>query len=133
MKLIHKHSGFTLIEILIVVTILLSLSILGTIKYLSVVEENNISLDIINARTIAEGIKLAGLSGAIDLNKDVKDASISNDKLSKFIDSTVKPKSKHYGGGDSDFTYSIAKQNITIMANGLEVYPSPNRANNSGD
>ncbi len=133
MKILHKRKGFTLIEILIVVTILLSLSVLGAMKYMSIVEQNNINLDRINARTIAEGIKLAGLSGAIDLNKDVSGASIEDPELAKFIDTSIVPKSKHFGGNSARFTYSISKQNVTVHANGLVVYPDTSKQKTLGD
>ncbi len=114
--------GFTLIEILIVVTILLSLSVIGAIKYVSVVEQNNINLDIVNARTLAEGIKIAGLSGAIDLKKDVVDQPITDPDLESFLDTSIIPHSKKYGENNSKFVYSIKNQRIKISANGITVY-----------
>ncbi|MDO4711198.1 MAG: prepilin-type N-terminal cleavage/methylation domain-containing protein [Peptostreptococcaceae bacterium] len=122
----HKKSGFTLIEILIVVTILLSLTFIGAIKYIDVVEENNINLDIVNARTIAEGIKMAGLAGAIDLKTNVSNAPITGSALEKYIDTDITPKSKKYLGTErSGFVYSIKDQKITISANSHVVYPQP--------
>lgn len=119
----QNRFGFTLIEILIVITILLSLSFLGAIKYIDVVEQNNINLDIVNARTIAEGIKLAGLSGAIDLKKDVANQPINSPSLSKFIDGEIVPLSKKYGSNNATFSYSISNQKILIKANGMVLYP----------
>lgn len=123
---IHKK-GFTLIEILIVITILLSLSVLGALRYMDIVEENNKSLDIINARTIAEGVKLAGISGKIDLKSNVSNQSIDTETLAKFIDGDIKPKSKEYGGDSGVFTYSISNQKISVSANGKILYPEPTK------
>lgn len=123
MKLLCKKSGFTLIEILIVITILLSLSVLGAIKYIDVVEDNNINLDIVNARSIAEGIKLAGIAGAIDLKQDVNAQPITNPALSKYLETDIVPQSKKFGENSSKFLYSINNQKITIIANNHIVYP----------
>lgn len=117
--------GFTLIEILIVITILLSLSVLGALKYISVVEENNVNLDLVNARTIAEGVKLAGLSNAIDLKTDVSNQPINSEALKKYLDGDMKPKSKKYGENNASFVYSIQDQKITVSANGQTLYPLP--------
>lgn len=128
-KLYYKRNAFTLIEILIVITILLSLSVLGAIKYISVVEENNINLDLVNARTIAEGVKLAGVSNAIDLKTDVSNQPIDSAALSKYLDGEMKPKSKKYGANNAAFTYSISNQKITVSANGQILYPLPKTTN----
>ena len=119
-----KKKGFTLIEIMIVVAIVLSLSIIASIKYMDILESNNVKLDIINARTIAEGIELAGISGDIDLNVNVSNMTINNEKLKKYIDVTVVPKSKKYSSNNPSFLYTIQNKKVFIFANGQELYPN---------
>lgn len=120
-----KKNGFTLIEIMIVVAIILSLSILASIKYMDIVETNNAKLDIINARVIAEGIELAAISGDINLNTNVSHASINNVKFQKYFDTSVVPKSKKYSSDTPAFTYSIDDHKIKVYANNKELYPNP--------
>lgn len=120
-----KKRGFTLIEIMVVVAIILSLSILASIKYMDIVESNNVKLDLINARVIAEGIELAGISGDINLNANVTNKSINDEILKKYFDTSVVPKSKKYSSDNPSFTYSIDNQKVKIIANGKELYPNP--------
>lgn len=117
--------GFTLIEIMVVVAIILSLSILASIKYMDIVESNNVKLDLINARVIAEGIELAGISGDINLNTNISNKSINDEILKKYFDTSVVPKSKKYSSDNPSFTYSIDNQKVKIIANGKELYPNP--------
>ena len=120
----HKRKGFTLIEILIAVTILLAVSFVGVIRYANMVEENNVKIDIINAKTIADGINIAILSDAID-DSNVSNKSIIDDDLDAYFDTKIKPKSKACGGKNgAGFTYSIENKKVSIEANGIELYPS---------
>lgn len=118
-----RRKGFTLIELLIVIAIILSLSIVVSIKYLNVVESNNAKIDIINARVIAEGIKLAAISGDVDINQNISNQSINNKVFENYFDVNTTPKSKKYSD-NSGFLYSIKEQKIIISANGLEIYPN---------
>lgn len=119
----HKRKGFTLIEILISITILLAISFIGVIKYVNVVEENNVKIDIINAKTIADGINIAILSDAIDAPQ-ITGGSVSDSKLEPYLDTTIKPKSKKYGGKNGNFTYNVSdKGQVTVSANNTQVYP----------
>lgn len=88
------------------------------------VEENNIKIDIINAKTIADGIHIAILSDAID-GTDVNQQPIDNDKLEPYFDTKITPKSKAFGGKNKGtFTYSISGKKISIHANNKELYPT---------
>lgn len=119
---VQKRNGFTLIEILIAITILLAVSFIGLLKYVDVVEENHVKVDLINAKTIADGVQIAILSNAIE-GKDATNQSIANEKLSNYFDTTITPKSKQFGGTKSAFTYSISGKNVTVTANGIQAYP----------
>lgn len=119
----RKRKGFTLIEILISVAILLALTFIGAFKFINVVEENNVKIDVINAKTIADGINMAMLSGVTVSDNPSGSALTNPSELSKFFDTTVKPKSKKYGKDKGFYTYSIKEQEIYIYAGGQQVYP----------
>lgn len=122
MKKSGNKRGFTLIELLISMTILIAITFITAFKYINVVEENNTKVDIINAKTIADGIKIASLSG-VQINKDGGNINSPAD-LSNYFDTEIKPKSKTYGSGeDSSFTYQVKENTIIIMAGGKQVYP----------
>lgn len=119
----RKRKGFTLIEILISVAILLALTFIGAFKFINVVEENNVKIDVINAKTIADGINMAMLSGVTVSDNPSGSALTNPSELSKFFDTTVKPKSKKYGKDKGSYTYSIKEQEIYIYAGGQQLYP----------
>ena len=73
----RKRKGFTLIEILISVAILLALTFIGAFKFINVVEENNVKIDVINAKTIADGINMAMLSG-VTVSDNTSGSALTN-------------------------------------------------------
>ena len=114
-----KRKGFTLIEIIISITILLALTVLGVVKYVNVVEENNIKIDIINAKTLADGVQMAYMAGVIDETS----SKSNNSELSSYIDTTVTTKSKEYGKNEP-YSYSFEGSQVIIhSSNNKQLYP----------
>lgn len=125
MNKVKKRAGFTLIEILISITILLTLTVLGAIKYVGVLEENNIKLDHINAKTVADGVHMAILSGVID---DKSSIDSNSEQLSNFIDTSITTKSKKYSKGSS-FSCKVTEGVITVTVSDKILYPYPEQTN----
>ena len=106
-----KRRGFTLIELVMVVAILGTLSSIALVKFTDVGKESKINSDYITASNIATATKLA-------INDGVSDISL--DKLSKegYIEGTPKPQSEEGG-----FVVSIDNGNINVKVGEKVFYP----------
>ncbi|CEQ10730.1 type IV pilin PilA [[Clostridium] sordellii] len=106
-----KRRGFTLIELVMVVAILGTLSSIALIKFTDVGKESKINSDYITASNIATATKLA-------INDGVSDITL--DKLSKegYIEGTPKPQSEEGG-----FVVSIDDGNINVKVGEKVFYP----------
>ncbi|AUN13022.1 type IV pilin PilA [[Clostridium] sordellii] len=106
-----KRRGFTLIELVMVVAILGTLSSIALVKFTDVGKESKINSDYITASNIATATKLA-------INDGVSDITL--DKLSKegYIEGTPKPQSEEGG-----FVVSIDNGNINVKVGEKVFYP----------
>ncbi|CEK31698.1 type IV pilin PilA [[Clostridium] sordellii] len=106
-----KRRGFTLIELVMVVAILGTLSSIALVKFTDVGKESKINSDYITASNIATATKLA-------INDGVSDITL--DKLSKegYIEGTPKPQSEEGG-----FVVSIDDGNINVKVGEKVFYP----------
>lgn len=106
-----KRRGFTLIELVMVVAILGTLSSIALVKFTDVGKESKINSDYITASNIATATKLA-------INDGVSDITV--DKLSKegYIEGTPKPQSEEGG-----FVVSIDNGNINVKVGEKVFYP----------
>ncbi|CEO15595.1 type IV pilin PilA [[Clostridium] sordellii] len=106
-----KRRGFTLIELVMVVAILGTLSSIALVKFTDVGKESKINSDYITASNIATATKLA-------INDGVSDITL--DKLSKegYIEGTPKPQSEEGG-----FIVSIDNGNINVKVGEKVFYP----------
>ena len=106
-----KRRGFTLIELVMVVAILGTLSSIALVKFTDIGKESKINSDYITASNIATATKLA-------INDGVSDITL--DKLSKegYIEGTPKPQSE--AGG---FVVSIDNGNINVKVGEKVFYP----------
>ncbi|CEN76916.1 type IV pilin PilA [[Clostridium] sordellii] len=106
-----KRRGFTLIELVMVVAILGTLSSIALVKFTDVGKESKINSDYITASNIATATKLA-------INDGVSDITL--DKLSKegYIEGTPKPQSEEGG-----FVVSIDNGNINVKVGEKIFYP----------
>ncbi|WP_338560556.1 prepilin-type N-terminal cleavage/methylation domain-containing protein [Paraclostridium sordellii] len=106
-----KRRGFTLIELVMVVAILGTLSSIALVKFTDVGKESKINSDYITASNIATATKLA-------INDGVSDITL--DKLSKegYIEGTPKPQSEEGG-----FIVSIDDGNINVKVGEKVFYP----------
>ena len=118
----RKRKGFTLIEILISVAILLALTFIGAFKFINVVEENNVKIDVINAKTIADGINMAMLSGVTVSDNPSGSALTNPSELSKFFDKRLNQRVKsmvktrdptHTPLKNKKYTYMLAGSSCT--------------------
>lgn len=106
-----KRRGFTLIELVMVVAILGTLSSIALVKFTDVGKGSKINSDYITASNIATATKLA-------INDGVSDITL--DKLSKegYIEGTPKPQSEEGG-----FVVSIDDGNINVKVGEKVFYP----------
>lgn len=106
-----KRRGFTLIELVMVVAILGTLSSIALVKFTDVGKESKINSDYITASNIATATKLA-------INDGVSDITLY--KLSKegYIEGTPKPQSEEGG-----FVVSIDNGNINVKVGEKVFYP----------
>ncbi|CEJ72326.1 type IV pilin PilA [[Clostridium] sordellii] len=106
-----KRRGFTLIELVMVVAILGTLSSIALVKFTDVGKESKVNSDYITASNIATATKLA-------INDGVSDITL--DKLSKegYIEGTPKPQSEEGG-----FVVSIDDGNINVKVGEKVFYP----------
>ncbi|CEO27097.1 pilus assembly FimT family protein [Paraclostridium sordellii] len=106
-----KRRGFTLIELVMVVAILGTLSSIALVKFTDVGKESKVNSDYITASNIATATKLA-------INDGVSDITL--DKLSKegYIEGTPKPQSEEGG-----FVVNIDDGNINVKVGEKVFYP----------
>lgn len=126
-KYSFNNKGFTLIELLVVITILVALTLLGTYKYFNIVEENKQSIDISNAKILAEAVSVAEATGKLKIDKN--STEVSFESLKDILNKEVKPTSKKYSGENKDgkFIIKVTKSGndfeTEISANGEVLYP----------
>lgn len=112
--------GFTLVEILVVMTILIALTLFGVTKYMNIVEDNKQKIDIANARNMAEAVSIKIAMG--DSFDD--DSNITTSHLNELIDGKMKPMSKMYSEGDATFVAKIVNKEVKIYAGSQIVFPN---------
>jgi type IV pilin len=122
-KLSHRN-GFTLIEIIISITLLLLIATYGMLKYQNVKESAQQKLDIANAVSFAETLELALMDNPNCFNN--KQTIQSTDPIvTKYTHSVLVAKSKKYSG---PFNAAINKTSsdeykFVITANNYTIYP----------
>ncbi|WP_042276003.1 type II secretion system protein [[Clostridium] dakarense] len=119
-----KKKGFTLVEMVLVVTILGVLSSIAFMKFGGVQEKAQKNADYIAASNIATAINL-GINDRVineENNKDILEVLKNNG----YISSIPKPQSTT---GEFDITVD-GKGDITIEAGGTKFYPRDETVNN---
>lgn len=118
-----KKKGFTLVEMVLVVTILGILSSIAFMKFGGVQEKAQENADYIAASNIATAINL-GINDMViteDNEKNILEALKSNG----YISSIPKPQST-----TGEFDITVNKGDITIEAGGTKFYPRDEDVNN---
>ncbi|WP_455538080.1 competence type IV pilus major pilin ComGC [Terrisporobacter sp.] len=115
MKKISKEKGFTLIEMVIVITIIGILSSIAVAKYSKVQENAKKNADYATAANLAT----AAMISISDGNTEVSPESLSSGGYIQFV-----PKSKSSKG--KPFVIAADGDNVTVTIDGVTFYPKPN-------
>ena len=109
-----KRRGFTLIELVMVVAILGTLSSIALVKFTDVGKDSKINSDYVAASNIATAAKLA-------LNSNVDEGKINLNYLvsEKYLESTPKPQSVN----DKEFKVYVSDGNVTVKIDEETFYP----------
>ena len=108
-----KRRGFTLIELVIVIAILGTLSSIALVKFTDVGKDSKVNSDYVTASNIATAAKLA-------LNSGVEDITLSNLIKEGYIEGNPKPQSKE----DEEFLVSKDEKGvINVLVGEEKFYP----------
>jgi type IV pilus assembly protein PilA len=113
-----KRKGFTLIELVIVVAILGTLSSIALVKFTDVGKDSKVNSDYVTASNIATAAKLA-------LNSDVDESSINLKYLvdKNYFEGNPMPQSE-----DGTFELEVADGNVTVKIGDKKFYPKSSEA-----
>ena len=117
-----KKQGFTLVEMVIVITILGILSGIGFLKFGEVQQTAKINADKVAASGLVTATNLAIQSGEIDINKANNDTDIIQELVTKgFITVAPRPQSKDK---ESSFKVEISeKGDVSVLIDKEPFYP----------
>ncbi|MDU1539354.1 MAG: type II secretion system protein [Paeniclostridium sordellii] len=109
-----KRRGFTLIELVMVVAILGTLSSIALVKFTDVGKDSKVNSDYVTASNIATAAKLA-------LNSNVDEGNINLNYLvnEKYLESIPKPQSIN----DKEFEVYVNNGNVTVKIDQETFYP----------
>lgn len=112
-----KRQGFTLVEMIIVVTILGILASIAIVKYGKVEANARKNIDYTNAANIASAATIAMSEG---LPSD--QITVSNLLTKGYLNSEPVPQSV-----DGDFTIEVSEEgkSVSVKVNDIEMYPKP--------
>lgn len=109
-----KRRGFTLIELVMVVAILGTLSSIALVKFTDVGKDSKVNSDYVTANNIATAAKLA-------LNSNVDEGKINLSYLvdEKYLESTPKPQSVN----GKEFKVDVSNGDVTVKIDEETFYP----------
>lgn len=109
-----KRRGFTLIELVMVVAILGTLSSIALVKFTDVGKDSKVNSDYVTASNIATAAKLA-------LNSNVDEGNINLNYLvnEKYLESIPKPQSIN----DKEFEVYVNNGSVTVKIDQETFYP----------
>ena len=113
-RIMKKRKGFTLIEMVIVITIIGILSSIAVTKYSSIQENAKKNADYATAANLATAAMIAISDGETDV-------TTSNLQTKGYIQ--VIPKSKSNNGKDFTITKSKDGDEVTVTIDGVNFYP----------
>lgn len=117
-----KKQGFTLVEMVIVITILGILSGIGFLKFGEVQQTAKVNADKVAASSLVTATNLAIQSGEIEINKVNNETDIIQELVTKkFITVAPKPQSKDK---ESSFKVEISEDgDISVLIDKVPFYP----------
>lgn len=118
-----KKQGYTLVEMVLVITILGILTSLGFVKFGEVQRNAKLKADYVAASSIATATNLAVQDGVIKVNSNGKTTISTEDlKTNKYLSTMPKPQSS-----DEVFTVEIENDNVLVKAGDNILYPKEDK------
>ncbi|GAA0865834.1 type II secretion system protein [Paraclostridium tenue] len=109
-----KRRGFTLIELVMVVAILGTLSSIALVKFTDVGKDSKVNSDYVTANNIATAAKLA-----LNSNVDENNIDLSYLVNEKYLESIPKPQSVD----GKEFEVNVSNGNVTVKIDNKFFYP----------
>jgi len=122
-----KKTGFTLVELIIVIAIIAILAAIAIPKFGEMRENANVKADIANAKNIQTAVAAAVSDGDVDLG-DTLDAAA----LATYINGPVPIGKAGDQKGDAFAAAVSATGEVSVTVGGVEVLPSPEDPYNIG-
>ena len=128
-KDVKKKSGFTLIELIIVISIIAVLAAIGVPKYGNIQKDAKIKADIASAKVIADAATMLIGNDEITLDYRVGIALTEGDKISNYLQKT--PVVKAIEGGKFivkiDDKDSVTVTVLSSTKGTFNLYPTPDK------
>lgn len=115
--MLKKEDGFTLVEMVIVMSIISIISGFGFVKLFNVQESTKLKADYVVASNIALATNLYLMD-----NPNSNSVTLQNLKDGNYIDFIPKPQSEN----NAEFEIDLSGEDIKIKANGEVFYPKVN-------
>lgn len=124
-----NNKGFSLVELIIVIAIMVILVAVLAPQFTKYVERSRVGTDVQNASEIATAVQVAIAEGKI--SADVASAAVDTSVLTSLGSApVVKSNTVKNAGSGTAFTYTVADdcKTVEVYGAGVELYPDLNSA-----
>lgn len=120
--------GFTLVEIVVCIALIVALAAFGLFQYSQVQENSKKQIDIANSRVLADAVLLGITEGKIDGKNLTKADYSSITGLNQYLSNDLAIQSQFFGGKDATYRVTVDNDQKISVYSSLEdkqMYPQP--------